>query len=65
MYYSGRKTSLSPTLPQTDLPDEYFEAQRISYENADDMVFILACYEYEMRFGEMLNEARSKHGTTR
>ena len=32
--YSGRKKPLPPSLLQHDLPDEYFEAQRISYERA-------------------------------
>ena len=30
--YSARKKPLPPSLPQHDLPDEYFEVQRISYE---------------------------------
>ena len=45
-------------LPHTDLPGEYFEAQRISYERADDMVFILACYNWS--YCELFNEARVK-----
>ena len=32
--YSARKKPFPPSLPQHDLPDEYFEVQRISYERA-------------------------------
>ena len=32
--YSSRKKQFPPSLPQHDLPDEYFEAQRICYERA-------------------------------
>ena len=32
--YSARKKPFSPSLPQHDLPDKYFEVQRISYERA-------------------------------
>ena len=49
IYYSSRKKSLPPPLSQTDLPDDYFDAQRISCEGADDMVFISTCYKLSYR----------------
>ena len=37
--YNGTEKPLLPPLPPHDLPDEYFDAQHISYERADNMDF--------------------------
>ena len=36
--YSARTKPPPPSLPQHDLPDEYFEVQRMSYERASEKV---------------------------
>ena len=54
--YSGTEKPLPPYMPPHDLPDDYFEAQRIAYERANDLDFSFLKVKPALKNNSVLKE---------